>query len=139
MSSSGIYNEQLNKPTIFDLLRLQLIATTVFVTKAALQAITPIKQSPHLRHNYNMTQYCGNLYLVNPISNFRITMQDIQHHVQRMYGTIKHDNAPYTTHHVLTSPTSPEKATSRKKFQMLRLVPLDLMLHHHSIQLPPMT
>jgi hypothetical protein len=34
------YNEQLNKPTMFDSLRPQLIAMVVVVTEATMQAIT---------------------------------------------------------------------------------------------------
>jgi hypothetical protein len=53
MSSSGTHNEQTKKPTMFDSLWLQLEATIV-VTEAAIQALTPSKQLPCLRHSYNM-------------------------------------------------------------------------------------
>jgi hypothetical protein len=102
-------------------------------------AITPSKQSPCLRHSYNMRRCCGNLYLVNSISNFRITV-----HVQRMYGSEKYDSAPHIAHHVSTSPTSSAKSSAKKatgqiEFQMLGLVPLDLAPHRPSAQLPPVT
>jgi hypothetical protein len=79
------HNEQLNKPSKFDLLWPQLIAMVVVVTEATMRAITPSKQSHRLRHSCNMTSYGGNLYLVNSMSSFRIMVQGIQCH-RAMYG-----------------------------------------------------
>ena len=63
--------------------------------KATIIATTPSKQSPRLCHSYNMIHCSGNLYLVNPISNFRISVQGIWCHVWRMYGSVKYGNAPH--------------------------------------------
>jgi hypothetical protein len=136
MSSRGTHNKQPSKSTMFDSLWPQLFAHIV-MTKAAKGAITPSKQSPYLCHSYNMPSCGGHLYLVNSISKFRIMVQDIWCHVQRMCGSVRYDSAPHTTHHISTSSTylaksSAKKATRGKKFQMLRLVPLDLVPHHHS-------
>jgi hypothetical protein len=58
-----------------------------------------------------------------------------------MYGKLKYDSAPHTAHHISTSPTSyakscSKKATGGKEIQMVRLVPLDLVPHRRSAQLP---
>jgi hypothetical protein len=65
---------------MFNWLWLQLVVVAV-VTKATLEALNPSKQLPRFRHGYNMSQCCRNLYLVNPISKFRITKQGIQLYV----------------------------------------------------------